>query len=208
MSQTKQRIVDTAERLFNESGTGAVSTNHIAAAMGISPGNLYYHFGNKDEIVVAALERLASDLHAAWSTPAEGAVTGDRLEAGLERTLAALEEHRFLAREIFSLPVRGGLVRERCRELVEAVAVHLGRALEPWRDDHPPDSGATAVRAAWVRSMVPLVLAWGALNELFPPVGEARDAGGARAAARLVRALHRAVTQAAAAGGARDGTGA
>jgi len=55
---------------------------------------------------------------------------------------------------------------------------------------------------------VPLVLAWGALNELFPPVGEARDPRGARAAARLVRALHRAVTQAAAAGGARDGTGA
>ncbi len=207
MSQTKQRIVDTAERLFNESGTGAVSTNHIAAAMGISPGNLYYHFGNKDEIVVAALERLASDLHAAWSASAEVADGSDRLEAGIERTLVALQEHRFLAREIFSLPVRGGMVRERCREIVEALAVHLGRALEPARDDCPPDSGATTIRAAWVRSLVPIVLAWGALNELFPPAGEARDAHGAGAAARVVRALHRAVNQAAAAGTARDGAG-
>ncbi len=205
MSQTKQRIVDTAERLFNEAGTGAVSTNHIAASMRISPGNLYYHFGNKDEIVIAALERLASSIHAAWSAPFDGGAAGDRLEAGLERTLAALEEHRFLAREVFSLALRGGMVRDRCRELVEALAVHLGRALEPALDDQPPVSGATAVKAAWVRSTVPIVLAWGSLDALFPSAGDARDPRGARAAARLVRALHRAATRPETGVAARDG---
>lgn len=49
--KTKERILDTALRLFNESGTKAITTNHIAEAMGISPGNLYYHYANKESII-------------------------------------------------------------------------------------------------------------------------------------------------------------
>ena len=48
---TRQGILDKALQLFNRQGTGAVSTNHIAAAYGISPGNLYYHFHDKQEII-------------------------------------------------------------------------------------------------------------------------------------------------------------
>ena len=52
---TKEAIVITAIELFNEKGTAAVSTNRIAEAMGISPGNLYYHFRNKEEIIHGSL---------------------------------------------------------------------------------------------------------------------------------------------------------
>lgn len=58
---TKERIVDTAIELFNDRGTRPVSTNHIAEAMGISPGNLYYHFSNKEEIIRAIYERAIAD---------------------------------------------------------------------------------------------------------------------------------------------------
>lgn len=47
----KQDILETARTLFNESNTQAVTTNHIAKAMGISPGNLHYHYKNREEIV-------------------------------------------------------------------------------------------------------------------------------------------------------------
>lgn len=55
---TKDKIIETAVALFNEQGTAAVSTNHIAAACNISPGNLYYHFRNKADIIRAIFQQM------------------------------------------------------------------------------------------------------------------------------------------------------
>ncbi|ENM3752931.1 TetR/AcrR family transcriptional regulator [Vibrio cholerae] len=49
--KTKDRIVHAALELFNQQGERNITTNHIAAHIEISPGNLYYHFRNKQEIV-------------------------------------------------------------------------------------------------------------------------------------------------------------
>jgi AcrR family transcriptional regulator len=49
--QTRTRVLQSALDLFNEQGAVAVNTHHIAERAGISPGNLYYHFKNKEEII-------------------------------------------------------------------------------------------------------------------------------------------------------------
>ena len=53
MMKTKERILAAALQLFNEQGEANITTNHIAAHLGMSPGNLYYHFRNKNHIVAS-----------------------------------------------------------------------------------------------------------------------------------------------------------
>ncbi|WP_440054990.1 TetR/AcrR family transcriptional regulator [Pseudoalteromonas sp. T1lg65] len=48
---TKEKIIRTSIALFNLHGERAITTNHIASSLGISPGNLYYHFKNKEDII-------------------------------------------------------------------------------------------------------------------------------------------------------------
>ena len=52
MATTKEKIIETSIELFNEKGSLNTSTRHIADKLGISVGNLYYHFKNKEEILI------------------------------------------------------------------------------------------------------------------------------------------------------------
>jgi len=55
-TSTRERIVETADRLFYEHGYGHTSFADIAAAVELSRGNFYYHFKTKDEILEAVIE--------------------------------------------------------------------------------------------------------------------------------------------------------
>tara|TARA_R110000824_G_scaffold118960_15_gene272369 strand:+ start:64174 stop:64806 length:633 start_codon:yes stop_codon:yes gene_type:complete len=47
----RERILEAGLKLLNEEGAQAAGTTRIAQVLGISPGNLYYHFKNREEIV-------------------------------------------------------------------------------------------------------------------------------------------------------------
>ena len=60
--RTAERILETTLALFNRFGEPNVSTTLISSELGISPGNLYYHFPAKDELVNALLGRYEQGL--------------------------------------------------------------------------------------------------------------------------------------------------
>jgi len=55
--RTAERILEVALELFNRFGEPNVSTTLISAELGISPGNLYYHYPAKDEIINSLFDR-------------------------------------------------------------------------------------------------------------------------------------------------------
>ncbi len=55
--RTAERILEVTLELFNRYGEPNVSTTLISAELGISPGNLYYHYPAKDELINALFDR-------------------------------------------------------------------------------------------------------------------------------------------------------
>jgi AcrR family transcriptional regulator len=109
---TRERIIDAAVRLFNESGAGAISTNHIAAAARISPGNLYYHFHNKEEIIRAIFGRMSIAWNGANTLPADRPPTLADLDQLVRANFAVLRDYRFFYREPLALFQRDPTLRE------------------------------------------------------------------------------------------------
>jgi len=82
----KLEILETARKLFNETNTQTATTNHIAKAMNISPGNLHYHYKNREEIIRMLYVQLKEEM----SLPV----------AELPKTIEALNEHEKLLIEV------------------------------------------------------------------------------------------------------------
>jgi AcrR family transcriptional regulator len=60
--RTAERILEVTLDLFNRFGEPNVSTTLISAELNISPGNLYYHYPAKDELINALFDRYESAL--------------------------------------------------------------------------------------------------------------------------------------------------
>ena len=102
-TDTKSSILAGTLALFNERGAGSVTTNHVADALGMSPGNLYYHYRNKEEIVRA----LFGQLRAAWAElyqlPADRMPGVDDMESMFVGNFDIQQRFLFFFRELPSL---------------------------------------------------------------------------------------------------------
>src|SRR5678815_2284807 len=103
---------------FNAAGEPHVTTAHIADEMNISPGNLYYHFRNKDEIIgelYAAYEAAVLPLFAAPPNRAPGV---EDLWLMLHLLFERMWAHRFLFRDLDEIASRNRRLATRFADLV------------------------------------------------------------------------------------------
>lgn len=63
-SPTRERLIESAQRLLWEVGFEAMSPRMVIEDSGVGQGSLYHHFKGKKDLALAALDRLAEDLTA------------------------------------------------------------------------------------------------------------------------------------------------
>ena len=104
--QTRDRILECALQLFNQKGEPNVSTLEIANELGISPGNLYYHFHGKEPLILGLFERFQSELAPLLSPPEDVQLDVEDYWLFLHLIVERLAHYRFLFQDLSNLTSR------------------------------------------------------------------------------------------------------
>ena len=111
--RTRARVLAESLRLFNERGEANVSTGMIAEALNMSPGNLYYHFRNKEQIVEELFARFEERIDVEPRAGSPGPEAIEDLWLYLHLMLEGIWEYRFLYRNLDDLVARNRRLRDR-----------------------------------------------------------------------------------------------
>ncbi|WP_051022336.1 TetR/AcrR family transcriptional regulator [Nocardia pneumoniae] len=140
---SREQFLDAAERLMSERGYAGTSVSAICKQVGVAATSLYWHFGSKEGLLAAVMERGAARWFA--GLPRWDDLVGDveqRTEEVRRRGAAAVTSHPVFLRLFYLLALEGSAdqvagelvvqVRERARGyFAEAIAAMLADAVEP-----------------------------------------------------------------------------
>lgn len=116
--QTKASIIQKAIELFNESGTASISMNALAESLGISAGNLQYHYKNKEEIIRAILEDMFKQFDVIYEQIAKP-FTQETLRQIMRINFDLVWKYRFFYREFAALLRNDKTLANRFRTIQE-----------------------------------------------------------------------------------------
>ena len=158
--KTRDKIILASLELFNERGERNVTTNHIAAHLAISPGNLYYHFRNKSDIIYEIFLEYEKLVDYYLQIPEDRPLTLDDMMFYLESVFDGLWSYRFFHRDleylldsderlrddyrgftnrcldainrIFQGLADGGVVQQQPEELRQAMSLNVWLVITNW----------------------------------------------------------------------------
>jgi AcrR family transcriptional regulator len=116
--RTRERILETALALFNHVGEPHVTTADIADEMNISPGNLYYHFRNKDEIIGLLFAALDTSIAPLLAGPSSRAADVEDLWLFMHLLFERVWEYRFFYRDLDEITSRSPKLAARFADML------------------------------------------------------------------------------------------
>ncbi len=123
--------------MFNAQGEPNVTTNHIADELGISPGNLYYHFRNKDDIVERLFARYEARMDDALVAPEDRLPNLEDVWLQLHLVFECMWEYRFLYRDLVDILARNRKLRLRFARILNRAAASAETCSRAWRGRNP-----------------------------------------------------------------------
>lgn len=140
----RERVVEAAIELMNARGT-LIGTTQIAEHLGISPGNLYYHFANMQAIVHEILLRLHDELDQTLALAADEVVDEERLVGYYSNGALVLWRYRFMVASALELTAGNAELVSDYRKFTMAGIDWVNRIIRNVVKHHPgPVSASTA----------------------------------------------------------------
>ncbi|BCV34623.1 TetR/AcrR family transcriptional regulator [Shewanella algae] len=128
--KTRDKIIQASLELFNEHGERSITTNHIAAHLGISPGNLYYHFRNKEEIIRCIFAQYENHLELGFQPYEDRQVDVELLIGYFDAMFYTLWQFRFMYANLADILSRDEALKKRYLEAQQKVLTRSSHVLQ------------------------------------------------------------------------------
>jgi len=157
--KTRDRILITTLELFNLCGEPNVTTIDIANEMDISPGNLYYHFRNKDQIIFELFQLFESSIADVLDAP-----QGENLEVidcwmYIHLLFEKIWEFRFFYRDLVSILERNDKLQKRFNRILDKKEQACKKILSNMREASIIELGDEAIKST-ARNMMITTTYW------------------------------------------------
>ncbi len=113
--KTRDKILLTARQMFNQVGLSDVSSRHVSDQLGISYGNLCYHFPKKDDLVQALYMEMQQRLDQEVSKLQSEILGFDFMVKSLRTMLETYDSYRFVFLDLSLLTRKFPDIREHAR---------------------------------------------------------------------------------------------
>jgi AcrR family transcriptional regulator len=123
MSRTRQRIIETSRLLFNKRGPNQITSLLIATEIGISPGNLYYHFHGKTQIICSLLDEFIQRVNKLPTTFEKNVGELSDYWPFIHHLLAECVHYRFIFQHSESICLEDVDARRRIRKLLLELSI-------------------------------------------------------------------------------------
>lgn len=166
--RTAERILNTTLALFNRFGEPNVSTTMISAELNISPGNLYYHFPSKDELINTLFDQYEGSLYTLLAASED---VGDVEDAWffLHSMFELIWQYRFLYRDLNHLLSRNRRLETHFPAILMRKRNALRQLLDTLRADQAVDAADDRARDAISANMVVVLTYWLSYEYVLQP---------------------------------------